>query len=90
MLRLSCDIFLRTYNKIMNNCPMRMYFVIIMEFLERFSFSSLRSALSFYIRDVLLYNERQSVDIYHVFMMLCYLSAIIGGLVGNSDYDKYK
>ncbi|XP_050054253.1 peptide transporter family 1-like isoform X4 [Aphis gossypii] len=74
----------------MNNCPMRMYFVIIMEFLERFSFSSLRSALSFYIRDVLLYNERQAVDIYHVFMMLCYLSAIIGGLVGNSDYGKYK
>ncbi|KAE9545482.1 hypothetical protein AGLY_001025, partial [Aphis glycines] len=38
-------------------------------------------ALSFYIRDVLMYNERQAVDIYHVFMMLCYLSAIIGGTI---------
>lgn len=42
------------------------------------------------MRDVLLYDERQAVDIYHVFMMLCYVSAIIGGIVGNSDYGKYK
>lgn len=48
------------------------------------------AVLSFYMRDVLLYDESQAVDIYHVFMMLCYVSAIIGGIVGNSNYGKYK
>jgi len=48
------------------------------------------AVLSFYMRDVLLYDESQAVDIYHVFMMLCYVSAIIGGIVGNGDYGKYK
>lgn len=93
--------------------PMRMWFIIVMEFCERFSFSSLRcerndlirnitlkrtkktvyfiaATLSFYMRNVLMYEERQAVDIYHVFMMLCYISAIIGGIVGNSFYGKYK
>lgn len=42
------------------------------------------------MRDVLLYDERQAIDIYHVFMMLCYVSAIIGGIVGNSNFGTYK
>lgn len=46
--------------------------------------------LPFYMRDVLLYDEREAIDIYHVFMILCYISAIIGGIVGNGDYGKYK
>lgn len=37
-----------------------------------------------------MYDEKQAVDIHHVFMMLCYISAIIGGVIGNSAFGKYK
>lgn len=37
-----------------------------------------------------MYGEKQAVDIYHAFMMLCYVSAIIGGFIGNGAFGKYK
>lgn len=45
--------------------------------------------ISIYMRDVLLYDERASADIYHSFMMLCYVSAIVGGVMGNVN-GKYE
>ncbi|XP_050542634.1 solute carrier family 15 member 1-like [Daktulosphaira vitifoliae] len=37
-----------------------------------------------------MYDEKQSISIFHMFMMLCFVSAMSGGIIGNSEYGKYK
>ncbi|KAJ8924661.1 hypothetical protein NQ315_000812 [Exocentrus adspersus] len=64
--------------------------IIATEFCERFSFCGLRTILSIYLRNILLFSENVSTVIYHVFMMGCYIVPLIGAICADSYFGRYR
>ncbi|XP_014252381.1 peptide transporter family 1-like [Cimex lectularius] len=69
--------------------PKSVFFIISNEFCERFSYYGMRTILALYLA-YLGFTENQSTMIYHVFVMLCYFTPLIGGIIADSYLGKYK
>ncbi|XP_073975440.1 peptide transporter family 1-like isoform X1 [Rhodnius prolixus] len=70
--------------------PKSVFFIIGNEFCERFSYYGMRTILSLYLSQALRYSETTSTVIYHTFVMLCYFTPVLGGIMADSWLGKYK
>ncbi|KAK9499515.1 hypothetical protein O3M35_002540 [Rhynocoris fuscipes] len=70
--------------------PKSVFFIIGNEFCERFSYYGMRTILSLYLVQALNYTESTSTIIYHTFVMLCYFTPLVGGIMADSWLGKYK
>ncbi|XP_049962066.1 peptide transporter family 1-like [Schistocerca serialis cubense] len=76
--------------KLIKELPKAVYLLIGAEFCERFSFCGIRTILSLYLRNNLLFDENTSTVIYHVFIMLCYVVPLVGAILADSFLGRYK
>ena len=70
--------------------PKRVLFIVANEFCERFSYYGLRTVLVLYFRSVLGFSDAASTVSFHLFASLCYLTPILGAILGDSIWGKFK
>ncbi|CAH1140864.1 unnamed protein product [Phyllotreta striolata] len=70
--------------------PTAVFCIIATEFCERFSFCGLRTILSLYLRNILLFSENAATVIYHVFIMVCYVVPMVGAFCADIYFGRYK
>jgi len=69
--------------------PISVFFIVINEFCERFSYYGMRTVLTLYLRDSLGYDEDFSTVMYHVFVMLCYFTPVFGAILADTYLGKF-
>ncbi|KAH0624506.1 hypothetical protein JD844_032055, partial [Phrynosoma platyrhinos] len=70
--------------------PLSIFFIVINEFCERFSYYGMRAVLVIYFKFFLSWDDNLATAIYHTFVALCYLTPILGALVADSWLGKFK
>ncbi|EFX84703.1 hypothetical protein DAPPUDRAFT_99512 [Daphnia pulex] len=70
--------------------PVSVFFIIVNEFCERFSYYGMKTVLGLYFRDILLYDESESTVYYHLFSMLCYFTPVFGAILADTYLGKFK
>ncbi|XP_066254635.1 peptide transporter family 1-like [Euwallacea similis] len=70
--------------------PTAVLCIIAIEFCERFSLCGIRTILSLYLRNILLFSENASTVIYHIFIMLCHIIPLIGAVCADSFFGRYR
>ncbi|CAG9821729.1 unnamed protein product [Phaedon cochleariae] len=73
-----------------NAYPTAVFCIIATEFCERFSFCGLRTILSLYLRNILLFSENASTVIYHIFIMICYIVPVVGAICADMYFGRYS
>ncbi|NXG71881.1 S15A1 protein, partial [Baryphthengus martii] len=69
--------------------PLSIFFIIINEFCERFSYYGMRAVLVLYFKYFLQWDDNLSTAIYHTFVALCYLTPILGAIIADSWLGKF-
>uniref|UniRef100_A0A8C0E3G7 Solute carrier family 15 member 1 n=1 Tax=Balaenoptera musculus TaxID=9771 RepID=A0A8C0E3G7_BALMU len=75
------------------NCfgyPLSIFFIVINEFCERFSYYGMRAILILYFQRFLGWNDNVGTAIYHTFVALCYMTPVLGALIADSWLGKFK
>ncbi|XP_041055768.1 solute carrier family 15 member 1-like [Carcharodon carcharias] len=70
--------------------PISIFFIVVNEFCERFSYYGMRAVLVLYFRYFLRWDEDLATAIYHTFVALCYLTPILGAIIADSWLGKFK
>uniref|UniRef100_A0A8C4VUR0 Solute carrier family 15 member 1 n=1 Tax=Gopherus evgoodei TaxID=1825980 RepID=A0A8C4VUR0_9SAUR len=70
--------------------PLSIFFIVINEFCERFSYYGMRAVLVLYFKYFLHWDDNLSTAIYHTFVALCYLTPILGAIIADSWLGKFK
>ncbi|XP_074155506.1 solute carrier family 15 member 1 isoform X1 [Sminthopsis crassicaudata] len=70
--------------------PVSIFFIIVNEFCERFSYYGMRAILVLYFQRFLGWDDNVSTAVYHTFIALCYLTPILGALIADSWLGKFK
>ncbi|XP_077599509.1 solute carrier family 15 member 1-like [Stigmatopora nigra] len=70
--------------------PISIFFIVVNEFCERFSFYGMRAVLVLYLKYFLRWDDDFATTIYHTFVALCYLTPILGAIVADSWLGKFK
>ncbi|XP_046886976.1 solute carrier family 15 member 1b [Hypomesus transpacificus] len=70
--------------------PISIFFIVVNEFCERFSYYGMRAVLVLYFRFFLKWDDDLATNIYHTFVALCYLTPILGAIVADSWLGKFK
>ncbi|XP_031438945.1 solute carrier family 15 member 1b [Clupea harengus] len=70
--------------------PLSIFFIVVNEFCERFSYYGMRAVLVLYFTYFLRWDENTAISIYHTFVALCYLTPIMGAIVADSWLGKFK
>uniref|UniRef100_A0A8B9GJ76 Solute carrier family 15 member 1 n=1 Tax=Amazona collaria TaxID=241587 RepID=A0A8B9GJ76_9PSIT len=70
--------------------PLSIFFIVVNEFCERFSYYGMRAVLVLYFKYFLHWDDNLSTAIYHTFVALCYLTPILGALIADSWLGKFK
>ncbi|XP_078078860.1 LOW QUALITY PROTEIN: solute carrier family 15 member 1-like [Mustelus asterias] len=70
--------------------PISIFFIVVNEFCERFSYYGMRAVLVLYFRYFLRWDEDLATAIYHAFVALCYLTPILGAIIADSWLGKFK
>uniref|UniRef100_A0A8C1YQP9 Solute carrier family 15 member 1a n=1 Tax=Cyprinus carpio TaxID=7962 RepID=A0A8C1YQP9_CYPCA len=70
--------------------PISIFFIVVNEFCERFSYYGMRAVLVLYFRYFLLWDDDLATSIYHAFVALCYLTPILGAIIADSWLGKFK
>eukprot|EP00164_Ancoracysta_twista_P016901 GFYU01028571.1.p1 GENE.GFYU01028571.1~~GFYU01028571.1.p1 ORF type:complete len:218 (-),score=24.87 GFYU01028571.1:89-742(-) len=60
------------------------------EICERFSYYGLRAVLVIYLSAYLNFTEDQATAINHSFIVLCYLSPLVGGYLSDTYFGRYN
>uniref|UniRef100_A0A665VU61 Solute carrier family 15 member 1 n=1 Tax=Echeneis naucrates TaxID=173247 RepID=A0A665VU61_ECHNA len=66
------------------------FFIVVNEFCERFSYYGMRAVLVLYFKYFLGWDDDFATTIYHTFVALCYLTPILGAIVADSWLGKFK
>uniref|UniRef100_A0A668A043 Solute carrier family 15 member 1 n=1 Tax=Myripristis murdjan TaxID=586833 RepID=A0A668A043_9TELE len=66
------------------------FFIVVNEFCERFSYYGMRAVLVLYFKYFLKWDDDLATSIYHAFVALCYLTPILGAIVADSWLGKFK
>jgi len=80
----------QTCCKNLKNYPKHIGFIIGNEFCERFSYYGMRSVLLLYLRNYLKWDDDTSTSVYHAFTVLAYFFPVLGGIIADSYWGKYK
>ncbi|XP_057191603.1 solute carrier family 15 member 1 [Triplophysa rosa] len=70
--------------------PISIFFIVVNEFCERFSYYGMRAVLVLYFRYFLHWDDDLATSIYHAFVALCYLTPILGAIIADSWLGKFK
>ncbi|KAM9802051.1 solute carrier family 15 member 1 [Syngnathus typhle] len=70
--------------------PLSIFFIVVNEFCERFSYYGMRAVLVLYFKYFLRWDDDLATSIYHTFVALCYLTPILGAIVADSWLGKFK
>lgn len=70
--------------------PKKVLFIVGNEFCERFSYYGLRTILVLYFKSILGLSDSTSTVSFHLFATLCYLTPILGAILGDSIWGKFK
>ncbi|NXI00812.1 S15A1 protein, partial [Pachycephala philippinensis] len=70
--------------------PLSIFFIVINEFCERFSYYGMKAVLILYFKYFLHWEDNLSTAIYHTFVALCYLTPILGAIIADSWLGKFK
>ncbi|NXK35239.1 S15A1 protein, partial [Piprites chloris] len=70
--------------------PLSVFFIVINEFCERFSYYGMRAVLVLYFKYFLHWDDNLATTIYHTFVALCYLTPILGAIIADSWLGKFK
>ncbi|CAG2170512.1 unnamed protein product, partial [Oppiella nova] len=70
--------------------PYGVGFIIGNEFCERFSYFGARTILIIYFTKILKYPDDSAIDYYHIFTMTCYMTTIIGAIIADTLWGKFK
>ena len=70
--------------------PTSVWFILLSELCERFSYYGMRAVLILYLKDFLFLSDNTSVVIYHLFTMGCYFSPLFGGWVSDTYWGRFK
>ncbi|KAE8299286.1 Solute carrier family 15 member 1 [Larimichthys crocea] len=80
----------RGTSKVVCGYPLSIFFIVVNEFCERFSYYGMRAVLVLYFKYFLRWDNDLSTSIYHTFVALCYLTPILGAIVADSWLGKFK
>uniref|UniRef100_A0A3Q3STI1 Solute carrier family 15 member 1 n=1 Tax=Mastacembelus armatus TaxID=205130 RepID=A0A3Q3STI1_9TELE len=82
----------RSHKKLATVCgyPISIFFIVVNEFCERFSYYGMRAVLVLYFKYFLRWDDDFATTIYHTFVALCYLTPILGAIVADSWLGKFK
>lgn len=67
-----------------------MFLIICNEFCERYCFYGYRSILFAFLRSEFLFTQKKATFVVHMFVLLCYLFTLAGGLISDMILGKYK
>lgn len=84
------EFFNDTRRKNVFNFPPQCFLMLVVELCERFCFYGVRSVLAVYLTNELGCTQSQSTEIYHYYITFCYLTPLLGGLVADQYWGKYK
>ncbi|TRY99974.1 hypothetical protein DNTS_029386 [Danionella cerebrum] len=70
--------------------PISIFFILVNEFCERFSFYGMKAVLVLYFKYFIGWEDDLSTTIYHTFVALCYLTPILGAIIADSWLGKFK
>ncbi|KAF4801526.1 Solute carrier family 15 member 1 [Turdus rufiventris] len=70
--------------------PLSIFFIVINEFCERFSYYGMKAVLTLYFTRFLHWQDNFATAIYHTFVALCYLTPILGAIIADSWLGKFK
>ncbi|XP_043927224.1 solute carrier family 15 member 1 [Protopterus annectens] len=70
--------------------PISIFFIVINEFCERFSYYGMRAVLVLYFKNFIKWDDDLSTAIYHTFVAICYLTPIMGAIIADSWLGKFK
>ncbi|KAJ8350270.1 hypothetical protein SKAU_G00254000 [Synaphobranchus kaupii] len=73
----------RAKSKLIFGFPVSIFFIVVNEFCERFSYYGMRAVLVLYFRYFLKWDDDTATSIYHTFVALCYLTPILGAIVAD-------
>uniref|UniRef100_A0A3P9LCN5 Solute carrier family 15 member 1 n=1 Tax=Oryzias latipes TaxID=8090 RepID=A0A3P9LCN5_ORYLA len=76
--------------KVVCGYPISIFFIVVNEFCERFSYYGMRAVLVLYFKYFLQWDDDLATSIYHTFVALCYLTPILGAIVADSWLGKFK
>ncbi len=70
--------------------PPQIKFIVGNEGCERFSFYGMRSILTVYMAQWLTLPEHEAEANYHLFVMACYLTPLVGGWLADRLWGRYR
>ncbi|NXR55176.1 S15A1 protein, partial [Hippolais icterina] len=70
--------------------PLSIFFIVVNEFCERFSYYGMKAVLTLYFTRFFHWENNFATAIYHTFVALCYLTPILGAILADSWLGKFK
>jgi len=70
--------------------PGSVYSIIIVEFLERYSYYAMRGILTLYFSTALKLPNQTSISLFLYTSSLAYFTPLLGGYLSDSSWGKYK
>ncbi|KJE93139.1 hypothetical protein CAOG_08746 [Capsaspora owczarzaki ATCC 30864] len=70
--------------------PPSIKYIISQELAERFSYYGMRAILVLYFKDFLEFGPDSATAMYHVFVVMAYFTPLLGGIISDSWWGKYK
>ncbi|GFT40915.1 solute carrier family 15 member 2 [Nephila pilipes] len=70
--------------------PKSVFFILGNELCERFCYYGMRTVLTIYLTEELLYSESKATVIFHSFIMLSYFTPVLGAILADSYLGKFR
>uniref|UniRef100_A0A2H8TY08 Peptide transporter family 1 n=1 Tax=Melanaphis sacchari TaxID=742174 RepID=A0A2H8TY08_9HEMI len=70
--------------------PKSLWFIVLNEFCERFTYYGLRTVLVLYLTTILKFNGEDSTIIYHSFIFFVFFMPLFGAILADSYWGKFK
>jgi POT family proton-dependent oligopeptide transporter len=73
-----------------NKFPSQIKYIVGNEACERYSYYGMRSILTVFMIQVLMFQESEATATYHLFAGACYLFPVLGAFISDRFWGKYK
>ena len=77
------DDYKKQGSKFLFGFPPQCFILLVVEICERFCFYGIRSILAVYLTDELGCTQTEGTSIYHLYIVFCYTTPIIGGMISD-------
>jgi len=79
-----------SYTETDNKFPPQIKYIVGNEACERYSYYGMKSILTVFMIQVLLFQESDATSVYHLFAGACYLFPLLGAYISDRIWGKYK